>query len=179
MYLEKILRKQEQKRQRAERELLQLEKEQERWSKQWQYEKEKRSQLYGRYYEEARRRTKKEGIPSDPKGNLRTILKETYRVNISYLDGIYHISDMVRFFIPVITLGISVLIMYILAGIFGVTLLKTTRLVIVAIALIIAVIAYLVGPLIIEFFGIRRKIRTAAECKAGYDLIEESEPLDD
>ena len=179
MYLEKILRKQEQERQRAERELLQLEKEQERWTKRSHVEKEKRMQLYENYYKKAREKALKEGIPSDPRGNLRAILKETYRVNISYINGEYPVDTIMRLFIPVVTLGASIAIMYALAASFNIDLLGSGRLVIVFIALVIAAISYLVAPLIIEFFGIRRKIRTAAECKAGYELIEENEPLDD
>ena len=153
MYLEKILRKQEQERQRAERELLQLEKEQERWTKRWHVEKEKRMQLYENYYKKAR--------------------------DISYINGEYPVDTIMRLFIPVVTLGASIAIMYALAASFNIDLLGSGRLVIVFIALVIAAISYLVAPLIIEFFGIRRKIRTAAECKAGYELIEENEPLDD
>ncbi len=154
-------------------------KKQERWERRWQYEKEKRSQLYSRYYAEARIKAAKEGIPSDPKGNLRAILKETYKVNVRYLDRAYPVSEILRLFISVITLGISILVICVLIAIFELSLAKVARMAMIAIALGTATVSYFVAPPIIEFFGARRKIKTAAECKAGYDLIEENEPLDD
>ena len=177
MEIEKVLKKQERKRKAEIRELDRMEREHTRWCQKLEKEKKRRKKFYEdccRHYSE---KFEKEGVPKDPNGNLRTIMRETYRANIGAMNAHYQDSKFLRFMSAIFVLGVSTVLMWLIIVASDNTLTKEFRVSMLIIAGSLAIFAYFFAPKIDDFFGTRRKLRIAAECKVAYELMEAKEPL--
>lgn len=177
MYVEKIVKKQEKERLAEEKRLTRLERQQTQWTIKREKEKKQRADLYEAYYKLAQEDLAKFGTPKDPGGNLRAILRETHRVNISYLNAGYELSEPLRW---LITLSALIILTGGVGLVIGVTHPFTTLEAQVTWPILCGAFAFLVyftAPPVARFFVLRKKLKIAAECQAAVEAIEKSEPL--